>query len=321
MNLPWLIKPMLAVAGAPFDSASHIYEPKWDGIRCIAHKGESGNRRVRLQSRNLRDISAQFPELTGLAYLPDSQPWIVDGEIVCLDDNGRPSFDQVRDRLLMKDERQIRLAQKRNPAVFVIFDLLFYRGENVMRLPLAKRKQLIQESFRGETGVLVSPWVAERGLTYFANLAEQQWEGMVAKDIHSPYTPGRRSRHWIKVRRTRQERFYIVGWVPRGNRDLSSLALAVPASTTVSDGIRFRYVGHVGSGLGASEKERLTALLKPEPSMLERLDNLPATAEMKHTIWTRPFLQCEVEFLAWTRRGLLRHPVFRRLVTPVDDGS
>ncbi len=319
MKLPHVVEPMLAVPGDPFDSASHIFEPKWDGIRCIVHKDDATSRRVRLQSRNLRDISAQFPELTRLTYWSDPGPWILDGEIVCLDDSGRPSFDHVRDRLLLKSERNIRLAQKHNPAVFVIFDVLFHRGQSVMTAPLAERKKIIQDAFRAEPGVLVSPWVVERGLTYFAHLAEQHWEGMVAKDVNSPYTPGKRSLHWIKVRRTQHERFYIVGWVPRGKNDISSLALAQPTGEAVSDVSRYKYVGHVGTGLRTNEREFLAAFLRPDPSMAERLENLPTGREIKTTIWTRPILQCEVEFLMWTRSGLLRHPVFRRLLPPTAD--
>lgn len=318
MSLPRLIEPMLAVSGAPFDSADHIFEPKWDGIRCIVHKTDASQQHVMLQSRNLRDISALFPELTRLTYLSDCQPWIMDGEIVCLDTDGRPSFDKVRDRLVLRDERQIRRAQAKSPAIFVIFDLLYHRGQNVMNEPLAKRKQLIQDHFRPETGVLVSPWIVEHGRTYFANLSEQQWEGMVAKEVGSPYSPGKRSRHWVKVRRTQQARFYIIGWVPRGKHDLRSLALALPATEFGPAPLRYRYVGHVGTGMNAKERNQLAAFLEPAPGMVERLENIPSGRETKNTIWTRPILQCEVEFLMWTRSGLLRHPVFRRLLMPTD---
>lgn len=166
MNLPDRIPPMLAESGEPFDSDRHLFEPKWDGIRCIVFGGES----IRLQSRSQREITAAFPELTEDPFIEARQPWILDGEIICFGDDGLPSFDAVRDRVLLRDPARVRRARNDSPAHFVAFDLLAIGGESIMAEPLSERRKRLQEHFRpGRNGIL-SPGIVGHGKALFERL-------------------------------------------------------------------------------------------------------------------------------------------------------
>src|SRR5436190_27877 len=115
--LPNFIKPMLAVAvPEPFDSDHHIFEIKWDGIRCLAFS-EGG--RVRLQSRELIDITIQFPELGCLAQLLDGT--VLDGELVAMEGD-KPSLGKIQGRALLLDRHRINFLSQSSPVVYVVFD-------------------------------------------------------------------------------------------------------------------------------------------------------------------------------------------------------
>src|SRR5262245_46393581 len=121
--LPTTIRPMLAVAAlGPFDSEDHLFEIKWDGVRCLAFI-ERG--KARLQSRHLLDMTAQFPELAVLRELPSGT--VLDGELVCLE-GGRPSLSKVQQRVHLRDRHRIRFMSERSPVVYIVFDLLYLRG-------------------------------------------------------------------------------------------------------------------------------------------------------------------------------------------------
>jgi ATP-dependent DNA ligase len=139
--LPNLIRPMLAVAvQEPFDSDHYLFEIKWDGIRCLAFV-ENG--RVRLQSRELIDITAQFPELGCLAQVPDGT--VLDGERVAMEGN-RPCLGKIQGRALLQDKHRIELMSQSSPAVYVVFDLI-YRDGRLWPSRFGRRREL--SSFSG----------------------------------------------------------------------------------------------------------------------------------------------------------------------------
>ncbi|MDN5347847.1 MAG: ligase 1 [Clostridia bacterium] len=296
------IKPMLAVTGRPFDSPDFIYEAKWDGYRCLAYL----DRKTILQSRNLLDISPAFPELADLHQGVGMQPAVLDGEIIIPGEGGRPSFSRLQARGRLTDPLKIRQAAGQEPAVFVAFDLLYCRGENIMPQPLHLRKSLLQEAVRPRDNLVVSTFIETHGTGFFAACVREGLEGVMAKDKNSPYLPGKRSPYWRKFRHARQGEFIIVGYEPgAGSRSLGALILGAYRQG------RLVYRGKVGTGFGREEEERLLAELK-------RLRPVPPpfgepVAGVTRPRWVEPRLVCEVEYLEETPDGRLRHPSYRGL--------
>lgn len=302
--MPGFIEPMLAVYGRPFDSPTHLFEPKWDGIRCLfRYDGE-----VTLFSRSGRDISSQFPEVCALHPLEASR-YILDGELIALNAVGKPCFDRVRNRLILANPTRIRSASLASPAIYVLFDLLHCEGDTLLDSPLIERRERLEKRFKKERLCLLSPVTEREGTALYRTVCVQGLEGIIAKERLSRYTPGRRSGAWIKVRRTRTDTFWIVGYATRHGTHLRSLAVA--------DGEGPTYAGHVGSGLDERTKDALLRTLSGLPAADPDRFAVPH-ALGRSTVWVEPRLMCRVEYLERGERGGLRHPVFRGLVTEPD---
>jgi len=195
--LPKFIRPMLAMESKePFDSDDHLFEMKWDGIRCLAFI-EAG--RVRLQSRELIDISAQFPELGALAELPNGT--VLDGEMVSMV-GGRPCLVNIQRRVQLQDRYRIEMLSRSSPVVYVVFDLLYVRSKSIVAAPLFKRRAQLEEIVREVEGVpmVLSEAVLTQGCDLFAFAAKLGQEGIMAKALDGCYTPGRRTSLWRKTK-------------------------------------------------------------------------------------------------------------------------
>lgn len=296
-DLPGLIRPMLAVAAPlPADARAWCAEFKWDGIRCVAHV-ERG--RVRLLSRNGRDLTAAYPELGGLAA---GHQAVLDGEIVAFDAAGRPDFGALQNRMHLQAPPPRLIAAV--PVAYCAFDVLHLAGRSTLRLPYTLRRDLL-ESLELET---VSPAFPGAATVALAAAREQGLEGVVCKRLDSPYLPGRRSDLWRKTRLTQTIEVLIGGWKPgEGTRG----GLVGSLLVGVRDGAGLRYAGHVGTGFSHALLRDLTARL----TGLERADS-PFTGPVPpgEARWTDPVLAGEVEFAGWTGDGLLRHPTWRGLL-------
>ena len=191
------ISPMLAhVADVPFDSEDYLFEIKWDGIRVLAFI-EGG--RVRLQSREGTEITAQFPELvSSLARLPDGV--VLDGELVVLIE-GSPDRSNVLRRMSVWNSLRIRLLAERCPATFVAFDILYTATKCWMPKLLIERRLRLLELIGDLNGdrLLASPAVEGGGVELFELVQERGLEGVMAKRMDGRYLPGRRSRLWLKI--------------------------------------------------------------------------------------------------------------------------
>lgn len=293
-----LLRPMLAVAGRPFDSNEYIYEVKWDGYRCLAYLGDATG----LRSRNLKDLSFVFPELAGLYKDCKETPAILDGEIVVLE-NGQPSFNRLQARGRLEDRGRIQAAAMSSPALFVAFDLLYAGGRPLLEKPLLERKSVLERVFLPTKGAVISQHVKGQGVEFARACAARGLEGVMAKKIDSPYLPGRRSCYWQKVRHSLEADLVICGYqAGRGSRRLGALVLGCYR------GERLVYTGKVGTGFDRAEEglllQRLAELAIQRPVL-----ELPAS-EMRRTCWARPALVCSVRYLALTGEGLLRHPSY-----------
>ncbi len=195
-TLPEKIAPMLAKRAAPFDSDRHLFEIKWDGIRCIAFIGSST---VRLQSRHFQNLTPFFPEIACLSRLPPGT--ILDGELVVLR-HGRPSLSAIQQRQAILDPWRIEVLVQSLPATYVVFDLLYLHGQSMLSVPLVERKRHLLEIVKESANPkLICPdYVPEAGVRYFEQVKRQGFEGVMAKRLDSSYRKGKRSGLWLKVK-------------------------------------------------------------------------------------------------------------------------
>ena len=303
---PPTYEPMMAVlTSEPFDDDEWLFEVKWDGHRCLANLGTS----TRLTSRTTRDMTAQFPELIDMHRQLAARNAVVDGEIVALDREGRPSFERMQDRFHRTPEELAR-NKGRVPVQFLAFDLLWLDGQSLLDLPLVERRARLVEVLVETRDIRLSQVVEGAGKDFFAQVKALQLEGMVAKRAASPYRPGARSHDWRKIKALCLQDCVIVGWTPgKGGRaaTLGSLLLA-----TYDDG-RLRYAGNVGTGFThaflADLLDRLQQLQVDKP----QFEGFEGTPRPRGARFVRPELVCEVEYLKWTQDDKLRAASFNGL--------
>ena len=285
----------------PFDSHDHVFEPKWDGIRALAFVQDGV---VRLQSRNLRNITPQFPEVAELPTHLKVDGVVLDGELVCLDEHGRQSFSRIQQRFHMARRGT---GEPVLPAQFTPFDVLYQHGKSVMERPLLERKALLNEVLEPSDGVQICEFVENDGLAFFQAALNVGLEGMVAKQKSGLYYPGRRSSDWLKIKDVKSCDFVIGGYAYGGKQRLfSSVLLGL-----YDDQSRPLFVGQAGSGFSQSEIEAVHGALKTiETSGSPFANRLQTTQPVR---WSEPLLVCRVEYTEFTDDGLLRHPAFQSM--------
>jgi bifunctional non-homologous end joining protein LigD len=305
--MPERLAPMLATAGTlPSDEERWAFEIKWDGVRAVTHSvpGE-----LRIHSRNLKEITAQYPELGRLGRALGSHSAILDGEIVAFDAESRPSFAALQGRMHLASKAQVARLAKANPVTYMIFDVLWLDGHSLMGLPyLERRARLSSLGLAGERWQ-TPEHIVGHGADVRRASAEQQLEGIVAKRLDSAYQPGRRSTSWVKVKNFHRQEFVVGGWMPgqgRRSERVGALLLGVYERPGA-----LRYAGRVGTGFSEAELDRLGRLLRG----LRRADSPfslgPAPA--REAIFCEPRLVVEVEFREWTREGILRQSSYKGL--------
>ena len=308
------LKPMLATsatagiarAAAERWGGTPWVEMKWDGIRGL---GIWDGSRLRLRSRNGNDLTVAYPELTSvdLGLGPDAA--VFDGEIVALDENGRPSFPLLQKRMNLVQPRDIEREAKRTPVHLYLFDVLSAGGRDVASLPLRERRDVLEKVAGDAGGPVVVPPVFDDVDAAVSTSDRFGLEGVVVKDPGSAYRRGERSERWLKVKHSRTQEVLIGGVRPgKGNRagTIGSLLVGVPDA----DGLR--YAGRVGSGFGEQTLMRLTEMLAPLGSDVDPFVGVPA-ADARDALWVRPELVAEVEFAEFTPGGILRQARWRGL--------
>ncbi len=298
---PERIVPMLARGGAlPDDEENWGFEVKWDGQRAIVYSQPG---RMRIENRNLQDMTGQWPELSRLNRALHAHEAVLDGEIVAFDENGKPSFTRLQRRMHVGENQAKRLGRS-IPATFVAFDLLWLDGHSLMELPYSERRERLDELDLNGDHWRTPPSYTGEGKPLLAATEQQGLEGVVAKRLDSPYETGQRSRCWVKVKNKQTAEFVVGGWLP-GEREYGAVLLG----RRDRDG-SLQYAGRAGSGLTDAHIEALRTHLKPRRTSPFKGDPKPP----KGSKFAQPELRAEVEFSDFTEDGLIRHPVFKRLI-------
>lgn len=300
-----LIEPMLArSADKPPNSPDYLYEVKWDGIRALISLDE-GNMSV--HGRRGLDLTAQFPELLIPEQAFRATTGLFDGEIVCLESDGRPNFAHVIQRMQQKGESRITQARARHPAVCFLFDCLYLDGRSIVNETLARRREWLADVVKRDTCYRVSEAV-EDGPAFFEAVKQIGLEGVMAKRRDSAYLPGRRAESWLKIKTRQTTECLVIGYT-EGKGDRASTFGALHLGQLC--GGQLRYVGRVGTGFD----EPLLKAIWDELAPLTRTRQLvkEKVIDNARSVWVEPRLVCEVRFASWTKDGLLREPVFVRL--------
>jgi bifunctional non-homologous end joining protein LigD len=251
------IVPMLASPGdMPADAAQWAFEYKWDGIRALCYWD---GQRVRLESRNLRDITAQYPDLLATRRELGAGALILDGEIIALDRSGRPSFAILQQRMHLSPARAAERAITL-PVQYYIFDLLWHRGRSLMHLPYRRRRRALEKLKLLHPAWRLPPSHVGKGPIMLEVAASRHLEGIIAKRPESTYQPGRRSPDWIKIKLIKEQEFVVGGWEPR--RENTEQVAALLLGFYPSGGRRLRFAGRVGTGFTSETHRMLIAKLR-----------------------------------------------------------
>jgi bifunctional non-homologous end joining protein LigD len=311
-----LIRPMLATAGAVPTSPGWAFEIKFDGVRAVGYSGAGG---LRLFSRNDRDVTTSYPEVAAAGLDDVRGDLVLDGELVALDDRGRPDFARLQHRMHVVRPASELLVEV--PVQYVVFDLLRADGDSLLELPYRERRaRLTGLGLDGHSGIRIPPnFIDVPGATVLAAAEQQGLEGVVAKRLESAYQPGRRARSWIKTAIRHAHEVIVVGWSPgNGNRQNSIGALLLGAH----DGGRLVYVGDVGTGFTDAARARLLEQLRGlertgspfDGEIVAARGAWPGRAASRGPVrWVEPRLVGEIEYRAFTKDGYFRHPSWRGL--------
>lgn len=307
-QVDWLhdtIEPMLAQSGKEIPvSDSFIYEVKWDGIRVIVSLDEN---KITLKSRNHIDLTAKFPELLNAEKSFRGTCGLFDGEIVSLDEKGKPDFKEVIHRMQRSSEGEIQRAMKKNPVYCYIFDLLYLDGRAVVNEPLIRRREWLKDAVKKDSPYRLSD-IVEDGNALFYAARELGLEGIMAKEKNSKYLPGKRSDNWYKIKVRQTAESHIIGYTKgKGSREehFGALHLGDLANGEIV------YRGKVGTGFDTKNMKDVYTALK-EQSVIKKPISEKILDE-KQTIWIKPKLICEIEYASMTKDGAYREGVFVRL--------
>jgi len=285
-RIPFRVKPMLAtLVPEPFDKPGWVYEEKYDGDRILAYKESNG---VWLLSRNGKDRTESFPRITEAIRILRPATLLLDGEVVVFDSKRVSRFQLLQ--------------QGKGEPVYAVFDCLFHEGKDLRHEPLFTRRGVMEKSIGTSKVLMLSHRLASNGLEAFRMAKRRGYEGLVAKDLSSPYVEAR-STKWLKVKVHQEDEFVIAGFTkPAGSRQhFGALLLGA------YDKGKLHYVGKVGTGFDrktlASLYEKFQPFVRSQPMLVD-------PPREKGVAFLAPRLIAQISFQEWTADRKLRQPVF-----------
>jgi DNA ligase D-like protein (predicted ligase) len=295
---PKWVAPMLAtLTDEVFSRQGWLFEPKWDGERCLAFRR---GRDLDLFSRNRIRLNAKYPEVVEAIYQQQATSFIADGEIVTFD-GAIASFAKLQARMQVRHPSADLI--RKVPVWFYLFDLLYLDRYDIRQVPLRYRKEVLRNAFDFQRSLRFTEHRKAEGEAYYRRACQKGWEGIIAKNGDSVYV-SRRTRDWLKCKCKQEQEFVIGGYTdPRGSRSgFGALLLGYYR------GRKLVYAGKVGTGFDQDLLrrlgEKLARLETPVSPFAE--DGLPR----RGVHWVKPKLIAQTGFTEWTAGGKLRHPRF-----------
>lgn len=278
------------------EGADWLYEPKLDGYRALLIKEGA---RLEIRSRNDKDLTRMYPSVASAAQHLNADQVIVDGEIVALDKDGRPSFQALQHRESHRDHQ----------IVFYAFDLLHLNGHELLGLPLESRQELLPDVV-GSSGILLLRELPGTLTQIVAAVQQYGLEGVVAKRKSSFYVPGERSKDWLKLKLEHQQEFVIGGYRPAG-KSVDALLVGY------YEGKDLQFAARVRAGFVPALRREVFTKLQPLRTERCPFANLPiegssrwgggvSAEDMKEMTWVQPQLVAQIRFAEWTGEGRLR---------------
>ncbi|MBP7175180.1 MAG: non-homologous end-joining DNA ligase [Thermoclostridium sp.] len=272
-----------------------VHQIKWDGIRglCYVEQG-----RTRLFTRSGRERIAWYPEVANINSMLNCNEAVLDGELIVLNEEGRPSFYHVMARERVKRQERVVHYREKYPVQYMVFDILYRDGVDLREEPLKERKTILEKTLKGDGMIqVVSDYWDGEGLLYA--MKEKRMEGIVSKQTSSRYSNGKKHRAWFKTK-IKKRLLCVVCGVKLKEGEIKSLVLGI------SQNGRLIPVGNVSSGLSYKDKTLLAQAL----SQLQQKES-PFGEEIKEkdVIWFQPVLTVQVVFMEREPQGGLRHPV------------
>jgi bifunctional non-homologous end joining protein LigD len=314
--LPEGLRPMNATLAAAPRGDGWAWELKWDGIRALAYVEDA---RIRLYTRNGNQVTHRYPELRALGTALAGHDAVLDGEIVALDEHGRPSFELLQQRMHVEDPGTIRRLVGEVPVLYMVFDLLHVDGRSLLRTPYTDRRAALTALELNGPSWQSPPNEVGDGAAIREVSERFGLEGVVAKRLDSVYEPGRRSRAWIKVKYTTEQEFVVGGWYPGEKGRTGTVgSLLIGYYEGEGDARVLRYAARVGSGLRGSDLEYLDRALAERARPTSPFG---AGTPPRGSHFVEPDLVVQVRFREWTNSGGVRAPVFRgyRTDKPAED--
>lgn len=301
-KFPVKISPMLAtLVDKPFDNDEWLYEVKWDGYRTISLCNKN---KVELRSRNDKSFNEKFYPVYN-ALRKWNMNAVVDGEVVVLDENGKSNFGALQNWRSEAD----------GEIYFYVFDLLWLDGNDMMQLPLSERRAQLKKIIPADNIIRLSESFDVGGIEFFETAKKIGLEGIIAKKADSKYTPGIRSKEWLKIKANKRQEMVIGGYTINDDSSklFSSLLLGVFKKG------KLIYTGKVGTGFNDKQQKEMMSQFKaykikscpfeemPDVNKPSRFRPNPPHAK---EFWLKPVLVCEVSFTEMTSDGIMRHPSF-----------
>jgi len=304
-RFPVKLSPMLAtLVDKPFDNAEWQYEIKWDGYRTIAFCNKT---KVELKSRNGKSYNEKFYPVHKAVH-----DWninaVVDGEVVVLDETGKSNFGALQNWRSEAD----------GEIYFYVFDVLWLNGKDLMQIPLSERRNILKQMIPENNIIRLSENFEASGIEFFEAAKKMGLEGIIAKKSDSKYSPGSRSREWLKVKANKRQEMIIGGYTKNddSSKSFSSLLLGV-----LEKG-KLIYTGKVGTGFNDKQQIEMLKLFKPYITNSPPFTELPDINKSSRfrpnppqavAVWMKPELVCEVSYTEMTTDGIMRHPSFEAM--------
>lgn len=278
-----------------FNDENYLFELKFDGTRALIFVEPN---KIYIKNRRGSFLNDTFPELINIKNIVKNK-CIFDGEIITMFE-GKPSFEKLQERLLLKSKEKINIKSKQYPVIFVCFDIL-YDKKDLTNLPLIERKKYL-EKYKDNDFFVKTKYFLEKGIDLFKVAKEMNLEGIVAKEINSKYKINKRSKDWLKIKNLKDEDFYIGGYKINDNKgSLASLMLGKKEKN------KFIYVCNVSIG----KKRKEFKIIKQN----KIINECPFKGfKEKGFIFIKPNLKCTVSFTEKTASNSLRQPIFKCLI-------